>query len=676
MTEPSRDLAVPEDGELEGAVVSEQPQQPRVYVLRVVRVAVTHPAPKAVARHAGYVPAGVVVAWRRWRHARQRPERMMQMAETAGDHAQVIAWRQQLEQEKQDKHGRIVKAAETVVLVGRNILVIGGALLGCMLVLSLLLALKWHLHGFLWPWETAAAVAVALVSLLGVLWVVLALGFTGTVLGVLHELGRRGGSMAPGWTRTSADADIDVSIDELTITNTLKDMRIPQVKEYLAAGRPLQFVVQCRQEGRGTGFEVRLPGVPAERIIRRRTDFAAGVHRLPKETWLYVGSEAAILRGWIADKGALEEGAGDYPLLGDGACDVFKGVPFGRTLRGDPVMAPLMERNTICGGMPGQGKSSAARVIMLGAALDPTAELWIMVPDVNFDFEHFRPRCTRYVMGAEDEYIGQVRDWLSDLRDEVQARGQLLVEREIPSAGRKAGPGLHPMVVLLEEAHVAIQHPQYGKEIAGLLVDVVKLGRKRGIHVIVSTQAPTKDSMPRDVTRNCSNGIAFAVGDHVANDALLGQGAYSGGHRATELIPGTDKGVALVKGFSGERSEMVQVYFVHVDQVPAVIGRAMAEVTRRGGLPGSAAPVLAIESRDLLTDLAAVLDSKWESVRIADVPSLLRGHAPSWLPYRRLTGVQLREQLGELGVRTTNPGNVPTLAPGDLRRVVAEREVS
>jgi hypothetical protein len=34
--------------------------------------------------------------------------------------------------------------------------------------------------------------------------------------------------------------------------------------------------------------------------------------------------------------------------------------------------------------------------------------------------------------------------------------------------------------------------------------------------------------MPRDVTRNCSNGIAFAVGDHVANDALLGQGAYRG----------------------------------------------------------------------------------------------------------------------------------------------------
>lgn len=82
-----------------------------------------------------------------------------------------------------------------------------------------------------------------------------------------------------------------------------------------------------------------------------------------------------------------------YPLLDDAAVDVFKGVPFGKVLRGDPIVAPVMERNTITGGMPGQDKSSAARVIMAGAALDPTAELRIWVPtvDSNFDFEAFQP---------------------------------------------------------------------------------------------------------------------------------------------------------------------------------------------------------------------------------------------------------------------------------------------
>jgi DNA segregation ATPase FtsK/SpoIIIE, S-DNA-T family len=201
----------------------------------------------------------------------------------------------------------------------------------------------------------------------------------------------------------------------------------------------------------------------------------------------------------------------------------------------------MSARNTLCGGMPGQGKSSAARAIMAGAALDPTAELRIWVPDSNFDFEGFAPRCSRYVMGAED---GRVEEILADLRAlhaEVQHRGELLIRHEIPSVTREVatrkGSGLHPLFCLLEEAHVAIQHKQFGKEISQLLIDIVKLGRKRAVHLIVSTQAPTKDSMPRDVTRNCSNGIAFAVGDHVANDGLLGAGAYKGGHRGWPVMP-------------------------------------------------------------------------------------------------------------------------------------------
>src|SRR5439155_24188226 len=133
---------------------------------------------------------------------------------------------------------------------------------------------------------------------------------------------------------------------------------------------------------------------------------------------------------------ALAEGAGEYPLLAGGLVDVFKGVPVGKTLRGDAMLAPIMERNTMTGGMPGQGKSSAARAEMAGAALDPTAELRIWVPDANFDFEAFRPRCSRYVMGAEDEKIAEILEHLKELHAEVQARGELLIKYEIPAVSR------------------------------------------------------------------------------------------------------------------------------------------------------------------------------------------------------------------------------------------------
>ncbi len=273
-------------------------------------------------------------------------------------------------------------------------------------------------------------------------------------------------------------------------------------------------------------------------------------------------------------------------------------------------------------------------------------------------------------MGAEDEHIEAILGELEWLHDEIQRRGQLLIDHEQQEVTRElahANVGLHPLFWLLEEAHVAISHHKHGKAI------------KRAIHMMVSTQAPTRDSMPRDVTRNCTVGIAFAVGDHVANDALLGQGAYRGGHRATELIPGVDRGTALCKGFSGERSEMVQVHRLDSksdnDQVSPLVRRALAEMARKGReLPGSGLPML--ESRDLLADLAEVTRDDSEPVRLSVLAVRLKDLAKTWGPYKSLTGVQLRQQLTEADVRTTNTDNVPRLDPADRMHLHTELKIS
>jgi len=489
----------------------------------------------------------------------------------------------------------------------------------------------------------------------------------------LWQLGRTGGSMAPGWAVTSADADVDVVIDERAVTQALEALRIPQVRDYLKLGLPLSYIVPCRVDGRGTYCEVRLPkGVPAEEIGTRRARLASGLYRLPAEVWPSMGADASHLRLWVADKGALAEGAGPYPLAAEGFTDVFRGLPFGRTLKGDPIRIPVIGRNSICGGMPEQGKSNGARVAAAGYTLDIITELRIFVPDTNFDFEPFKRRCSRYEMGAEDERIEAILRELEELKDELQRRGQLLVDHEQQEVTRElahAGVGLHPMFVLLEEAHVAIQHHRHGKDVSGLLCDIVKLDRKRGVHMFVSTQAPTKDNMPRDVTRNCSNGIAFAVGDHTANDGLLGQGAYRAGHRATELIPGTDRGTALCKGFSGERSEVVQVHKLDAkhdnDQVTPLVNRALAEMARKGReLPGSGLPML--ESRDLLADLAEVTRGDTGRVNVADLPPRLRKLAPAWSGYKQLTGVQLRQLLEVEGVRVYTTGGTLRVDPADV----------
>jgi S-DNA-T family DNA segregation ATPase FtsK/SpoIIIE len=635
----------------------------------------------AILRHLGYVAAGLVVAWRRHRHRRARHERTLRALEAQGNHEAMLAWQQQREAERKGRHDRWHALVGLIPAIIKGTLALAAVAAVLPGVLGLALAFARHdPRVIITPYYEAARLVALAAEVLSVTLTVAAFAVPAAVVAGLWQLGRTGGGMAPGWLATSADADADVSIDEVTITGALRNLRIPQVTDYLKEGLPLQFLVPCRQEGRGTYAEVRLPGVPAEKVARRRPDLAAGLHRLAKEVFPSVGSEAAILKLWIADKGALEEGAGPYPLADGGFTDVFRGLPFGRTLRGDPIRIPVIGRNSICGGAPEQGKSNGARVTAAGYTLDITAELRIFVPDLNYDFEPFRPRCARYLMGAEDEHIEAILAELEWLKEEIQRRGQLLIDHEQQEVTRElahAGVGLHPLFWLLEEAHVAISHPKHGKDIGRLLGENVRLDRKRGIHMMVSTQAPTKDSMPRDVTRNCTVGIAFAVGDHVANDALLGQGAYRAGHRATDLIPMVDRGTALCKGFSGERSELVQVHKLDSksdnDQVSPLVRRALAEMARKGReLPGSGLPML--ESRDLLADLAEVTRDAGEPVRLSDLPARLRELAPSWGEYRSLTGVELRQRLTDAGVRTVKAGNVPLLHPDDLRRALAARE--
>ena len=71
-------------------------------------------------------------------------------------------------------------------------------------------------------------------------------------------------------------------------------------------------------------------------------------------------------------------------------------------------------------------------------------------------------------------------------------------------------------------------------------------------------------------------------------------------------------------------------------------------------------------------DLGQVLGD--DRAKLTDLPARLRKPAPGWGEYRTLTGVQLRDQLDDAGVRTTNVGNVPRLDPADVRRVLAERD--
>ena len=78
--------------------------------------------------------------------------------------------------------------------------------------------------------------------------------------------------------------------------------------------------------------------------------------------------------------------------------------------------------------------------------------------------------------------------------------------------------------------------------------------------------------------------------------------------------------------------------------------------------------------RDLLEDLDAVLPD--EPTPAADVPALLRAHAPEWPPYRGLTGKALRQRLAALGVKVASTGNRWPVDPVAVRAALARQSTA
>ena len=325
----------------------------------------------------------------------------------------------------------------------------------------------------------------------------------------------------------------------------------------------------------------------------------------------------------------------------------------------------------------GQGKSNACRVIMLGAALDPLAELWVHVFAYNGDFDAYAPRLARYVKGAEEEQIEAAMESLRDLYAEVGRREQRLSElgaKRSPAAAQ-AHRDLRPRLTLFSECHELFGHRKLGEEATDLATTIIRRARKTAIWMGFDTQDARKDAIPPKIVEPGQRERLLRGEDVAGERRLPGRRVVPGGHPGDGAAPRPGRRPVADHGRERRTVRAAEVALHQVDDekgiddAAPVIARAVAGVA--AGTAARAASPVAIEARDLLDDLDEVMGAR--PVRLADLPPRLRKLAPHWSPYRTLTGVQLIEQLDDEGVKTGRTGNVWRVDPADLRRVLAER---
>jgi S-DNA-T family DNA segregation ATPase FtsK/SpoIIIE len=195
----------------------------------------------------------------------------------------------------------------------------------------------------------------------------------------------------------------------------------------------------------------------------------------------------------------------------------------------------------------------------------------------------------------------------------------------------------------------------------------------------MATQSPTKDSIPREVTRNVSCGVAFSVADQVANDGLLGSGKYAAGIRATELRINTDRGTCVAVGITDETFELVRTFYVPfedgADDVTPVIGRALALIEEMGrAVESSARPQLEAAAPvvvDHLADVAAVLDGE-KRVRTQVVLTRLARHDPG--EYGEWTFRDLKAALAPYRVAPVKSDGNKVIRADDVAAALARQD--
>lgn len=687
MTQPSRELATVTQLPLpatvyEGELVSpdEGPRNPRRVVATVVgatRSAVTHPATLTTARHVTYVGGGLLVVGKRvWEACTDsRPQRMMRVHEAKGDLEKVAWWFEKSETGKQNRHKRRLDWLEMPFRVGRAVLLTTAGTFLALLGLGVILAVgsgDWSyaftpvmkfVNFVLWLYWFVTFAWIALVTLAAV-----------AVVWALWTAGRSAG-MAPTWLQTEKVAHDD-AVTPTGVASALAHLKIPEMKKAFKDGWQPEFLTPpVLVNGRGYHTVVSLPmGVTPGMVADQRPVLARNLIRASLEVWPTDSDHRGFLDLWVAHPGSTERAGSQYPLLHEGTVDVFTAVPMGESQRGDLIAPPLMEASMGVGGLPGQGKSNAVRVVMAGAALDPLADLRVYVFAGNGDFDAYAPRLSRYRKGVDESVVTDAVSELRELYREVERRETRLAELGAKKVSRSIAskhPDMRPIVVAFSEVH-ELFGSELGKEAGELAVNITKRQRKTGIFTMFDTQSSRAAAIPSALVELFKYNACFAVKTWRSNDGFLGDGSFQAGIRATELRPGKDRGTSLVTGITEERFELVNWFYIEADDdtgydaAADIIDRAM----KKAKVAQTAGPVEDV--RDPLEDVYELMGDD-ERMRASELAVMLRQIDPGYLPYRNLDGPRLAEMLGREQVPVKVHQGHPKVKAADVLAAIDRR---
>lgn len=450
------------------------------------------------------------------------------------------------------------------------------------------------------------------------------------------------------------------------------------LRAYYAAGlghpdRPnqqVEFGTPMAREGNGSKVLVNLPyGKTFADAVNAREKIASGLDVALAQVSVSRDPESHRSHWlWVADSDPLATPAGRTPLLACKETDIWQPAPLGVDERGRAVTLLMLWVSILVGAQPRQGKSFTARLLALYAALDPYVRLDVFDGKGSPDWRKFAMVAHSYSFGFTPSrdgdpleiFIQMLRDLKADVQERYQKLSELPVDvcpegkltREI---ARDPKYGMPVRLVVIDECQEYFDtgDKELNKEIAGLLVFLVKVAPAAGVIVLDATQKPggvgTGDTATAFTSfrDNHQVRIALRTGSWQVSDLVLGSGSYSEGFDSSTLLP-SYKGVGLLRG-AGDDTPTVRFHLADAEDAEKILLTARKLRERAGTLSGMAAGQAAVrEVRDVLADALSVYQSGETGLPWAFIATRLAERIPEH--YADLTAEAISAQLRALGV--------------------------
>lgn len=451
-------------------------------------------------------------------------------------------------------------------------------------------------------------------------------------------------------------------VDHATVTPRARRLTADIVtRAFVGAGLckdddPVVFPAPIARDGDGWRAVIDLPyGKTADQAIKKRTALASGLDLDEVQVWpdrvRGTAGSARRLTLWVADEDPYAKPSGPWPwAAAKTEASLFEPFPFGQDQRGRKVELSLLFTSLLVAAVPRMGKTFAARLPMLAAALDPHVQLHVYDGKGGADWRPFERVAHRFGLGARDEVVAALLADLRELKTQLEARydvlGRLPVDR-CPEGRITAALaaddtlGLHPVVIGIDEFQRYAEHPSYGPEIVDMLTDLAKVGPAAGIMVVLATQKPDPDSIPTRLRDVIGTRFCLRVMNWQSSDAALGAGAYTAGYDASRFQR-AHKGVGWLLGAddSGavEDAVTVRTNLAEPVDVEKIIDRAHAARVAAGTLTGHAAgeepaqPVRVNVASDVRQVFRDSEDKVWNERLLERLRHHRPGYYDDWAP--------------------------------------------